>query len=85
MDFGMFLQNIMVSARGHGLDTCAQAAFSDFHIIIKEQIGIPDNETVVCGMAIGYADPDRKVNQYRPECEPLSSYANFEYYDEQAG
>ena len=85
MDFGMFLQNIMVSARGHGLHTCAQAAFSDFHTIIKEQLGIPDNETVVCGMAMGYADPNQKVNQYRPEREPLSSYANFEYYDEHAG
>ena len=84
MDFGMFLQNIMVSARGHGLDTCAQAAFSDYHAIIREQLGLPDNETVLCGMAMGYADPDQKVNQYRPEREPLSSYANFEYYDEQA-
>ena len=84
MDFGMFLQNIMVSARGHGLHTCAQAAFSDYHIIIKEQLGIPDNETVLCGMAMGYADPEQEVNHYRPEREPLSSYASFEYYDEQA-
>ena len=84
MDFGMFLQNIMVSARGHGLHTCAQAAFSDYHTIIKEHLRIPDNETVVCGMSMGYADPDQKVNQYRPEREPLSSYANFEYFDGQA-
>ena len=84
MDFGMFLQNIMVSAKGHGLHTCAQAAFSDFHSIIKEQLEMPDNETVVCGMAMGYADLDQKVNQYRPEREPLSNYANFEYFDEQA-
>ena len=82
LDFGMFLQNIMVSARGHGLHTCAQAAFSDYHIIIKDQLGIPDNETVICGMALGYADPDKKVNQYRPDREPLSKYTNFEYYDE---
>ena len=84
MDFGMFLQNIMVSARGHGLHTCAQAAFSDYHTIIKEHLRIPDNETVVCGMSMGYADPNQKVNQYRPEREPLSSYANFEYFDGQA-
>ena len=84
MDFGMFLQNIMVSARGHGLHTCAQAAFSDYHTIIRKHLDIPENETVLCGMAMGYADPDQKVNHYRPMREPLSSYVNFDYYDEQA-
>tara|TARA_B100000989_G_scaffold296632_1_gene280307 strand:+ start:812 stop:1567 length:756 start_codon:yes stop_codon:yes gene_type:complete len=83
MDLAMFLQTIMVSARGHGLHTCAQAAFSDYHKIIREHLGIPDDETVVCGMAIGYADLKQKVNKYRPEREPLSSFANFQFYDEE--
>ena len=78
LDYGMFLQNVMVLARSHGLETCPQAAFSHFHATIREHVDIGDDYIVVCGMAIGYADWSR------PECalvvdrEPLASYALFE-------
>ena len=49
LDFGMFLQSVMVAARGHGLDTCPQAAFTPFHRIIVPAIGAPANEQLVCG------------------------------------
>lgn len=81
MDLGMFLQNVMVSARGHGLHSCPQAAFSDYHKIIRSHLGIPDEEIVVCGMSMGYADPDAVVNGFRPDREPLPSYANFNYFE----
>ena len=77
MDLGMFLQNVMVSARGQGLHTCPQAAFSDYHKIIRSHLDIPDDEIVVCGMSLGYGDPDAVVNSFRPEREPVSSYARF--------
>ena len=47
LDFGMFLQSVMVAARGHGLDTCPQAAFTQFHRIITAAIGAPPNEQLV--------------------------------------
>jgi nitroreductase len=53
LDYGMFLQNIMVAARARGLDTCPQAAFTQYHRIISEQLALPESETVVCGMALG--------------------------------
>lgn len=62
LDYGMFLQNIMVAARGRGLDTCPQAAFTQYHRIIRDVLDLPENEMVVCGMALGYADPDRIEN-----------------------
>jgi nitroreductase len=77
LDYGMFLQNVMVAARGRGLDTCPQAAFTQFHRIIAQQLGLPDNETVVCGMALGWADPDRIENSLVSEREPLSSFVRF--------
>ena len=64
VDYGMFLQNIMVAARARGLDTCAQAAFMDYHAIIRRQLGIPPEHIVVCGMALGHADPAAKVNEF---------------------
>ncbi|RYE81389.1 MAG: nitroreductase [Oxalobacteraceae bacterium] len=77
LDYGMFLQNIMVAARGRGLDTCPQAAFTQFHRIIAEQLQLPPDEMVVCGMALGFADPDKIENTLITEREPASAFARF--------
>ena len=77
LDYGMFLQNIMVAARGRGLDTCPQAAFTQYHRIIAEQLQLPANETVVCGMALGWADPSKIENTLVTEREPLASFVRF--------
>ena len=77
LDYGMFLQNIMVAARGRGLDTCPQAAFTQYHRIIAEQLQLPVNETVVCGMALGWADPAKIENSLVTEREPLASFVHF--------
>ena len=65
VDYGMFLQTLMLAARGHGLDTCPQAAWNGFSKIILPHIGAGDNEMLVCGMALGYADPAALVNTFR--------------------
>jgi nitroreductase len=77
LDYGMFLQSIMVAARGRGLDTCPQAAFTQFHRIITAHIGAPDDEQLVCGMSLGYADPAAIENTLVTEREPLSGFARF--------
>jgi nitroreductase len=65
VDYGMFMQNIMVAARGHGLHTCPQAAWNGFAKIILPHIGAGDDEMLVCGMAMGYADESALVNTFR--------------------
>ena len=77
LDYGMFLQNIMVAARGRGLDTCPQAAFTQFHRIIAGQLQLPDNEMVVCGMALGFADSDKIENTLITEREAVSGFTHF--------
>jgi nitroreductase len=64
VDYGAFLQNIMVAARGHGLHTCPQAAWNGFSKIILPHIGAGADEMLVCGMALGYADPQAVVNTF---------------------
>jgi nitroreductase len=64
VDYGMFMQNIMVAARGHGLHTCPQAAWNGFAKIILPHIGAGDDEMLVCGMALGYADESALVNTF---------------------
>ena len=77
LDYGMFLQGIMIAARARGLDTCPQAAFTQFHSIIAQQLTLPDNEMVVCGMALGLADPSRTENSLVTEREPVERFARF--------
>jgi nitroreductase len=77
MDYGMFLQNIMIAARARGLDTCPQAAFTQFHRIIEEQLGIPGSEMVVCGMSLGHADTAAVENTLVTEREPVEGFARF--------
>jgi nitroreductase len=77
LDYGMFLQSIMVAARGRGLDTCPQAAFTQYHKIIGEILELPDNETVVCGMALGYADLGKIENTLVTERMSLQEFVHF--------
>lgn len=77
LDLGMFIQNIMIAARGHGLHTCPQAAFAEFHTVIREQLDISQEEVVVCGMALGHIDPDAIENTLVTERAPLSEFARF--------
>jgi nitroreductase len=77
LDYGMFLQSLMVAARARGLDTCPQAAFTQFHRIIMEHIGAPPNEMLVCGMSLGVADPAAPENALVTEREPVSGFARF--------
>lgn len=77
LDYGMFLQNIMVAARARGLDTCPQAAFTQYHKIISEQLRLPPNEMVVCGMSLGFADMSRVENTLVTERVPVADFAKF--------
>lgn len=77
LDYGMFLENVMVAARGRGLDTCPQAAFTQFHRIIEQQLALPANEMLVCGMALGFADRSKIENSLITEREPVSGFTRF--------
>lgn len=62
LDYGMFLQTLMLAAEARGLASCAQAAWIDYHRVIAETLALPPHEQVVCGIALGYADPDAPEN-----------------------
>lgn len=77
LDYGMFLQNVMIAARARGLDTCPQAAFTQFHRVIAEHLRLRDDEMVVCGMSLGHADPDAVENTLVTERAPVAEFARF--------
>ncbi len=77
IDVGMLLQNVMVSARGHGLHTCPQAAWNGFANIIMPHIGAGEDEMLVCGMSLGYADTADKVNTFHTPRVPASEFTTW--------
>ena len=77
LDYGMFLQNVMIAARARGLDTCPQAAFCKYHRIIARHLEIPGQQMLVCGMALGYEDPEKIENTLRTERDPATSFTKF--------
>jgi nitroreductase len=77
LDYGMFLENDMVAARARGLHTCPQAAFTQFHRVLAEELALKPEQMVVCGMALGHADPTAVENTLVTDRVPVEEFARF--------
>jgi len=77
LDFGMFLQSLMLAATAEGLATCAQGALAEYSSIVKETLNIPKNTILLCGMALGYEDTTAAINQYRTPRLKLEDFVHF--------
>lgn len=77
IDCGMFLENLMIAARGHGLDSCAQAAFALYPNLVRAQLGLTAERRVVCGLALGWADEAEPANALRTPREPVAGFTRF--------
>lgn len=77
LDYGMFIQSIMVAARGQGLATCPQAAWNGFASIILPHIGAGPDEMLVCGLALGYADETATVNAFHTPRVPVQDFTTW--------
>jgi len=77
LDFGMFLQSLMLAARARGLHTCPQAAWNNFAKIILPHIGAGPNDMLVCGMSLGYADESAQVNTFQSTRVDAASFTHW--------
>ncbi|MBS0393693.1 MAG: nitroreductase [Proteobacteria bacterium] len=77
LDYGMFLQSVMLAAVAAGFATCPQAAWAPYHAEIRARLGVPASQVLMCGMALGYADPEAPVNRFRPERLPVPDFATW--------
>lgn len=77
VDMGMFIDNVMLAARESGLETCPQASLAEYPNHIRRLLKIASDWLLVCGMSMGYADPDAPVNQYRLPREPVEAFAQW--------
>ena len=74
LDAGIFIQTIMLAAVGHGLSTCPMAMVGRYPDVLRELLGIPATKRILCGLAMGYAEEDAPVNQFRSDRLPLDEF-----------
>ena len=77
LDYGMFIQNVMLAARAHGLATCPQASFTPYHRLLQETLQWPENEMLVCGMSLGYEDRQAIESRFTTERAPVEAFTRF--------
>ncbi|MCP4565637.1 MAG: nitroreductase [Bosea sp.] len=77
LDLGAFIQTLLIAAQGHRLESCPQAIFARFHAVVRRELSIPQSEVVVCGIALGKADPDAPANRLVPEREPVEGFTSW--------
>ncbi len=77
LDYGMFLQSLMLCATQHGLETCPQAAFCPYHEPIMRTLGAPTQQMLVCGMSMGYPLEDALINTYRTDRLDARNFSRF--------
>lgn len=77
VDYGMFLQSIMLVAEEEGLATCSQAALAEYPQLVREFLDYPENSLLLCGMSLGYEDRNAPVNSYRTPREEVNSFTRF--------
>ncbi|SEN76383.1 nitroreductase [Palleronia pelagia] len=82
MDLGLSMMALMLAAEDRGLGTSGIGALANHGDVAAEQLGLPGGEIVVCGIALGHADPDAPVNAVRTERLPLAEYADLRGFDE---
>ncbi len=77
-DLGGYIQSVMALARAHGLHSCGQEAWTHWHKTLGPFLDLPPHYMLFCGMALGYADEDAPINQWRAPREPLDAFARFD-------
>ncbi|AMA61338.1 nitroreductase [Bradyrhizobium sp. CCGE-LA001] len=83
LDLGMFVQNVLLAAAGHGLQSCPQETFSKYHRTLRSLLSIPPEQMVVCGISIGRArDGTRGRLMPRADLAEFASFAGFEEQSE---
>ncbi len=82
LDYGMFVQSVLLAAQSLGLATCPQAAWAPFHSIVRRHLGVPDGPVLICGAALGHADGNATINRYRPERLAVDEFATLHGFGE---
>ncbi len=76
-DLGLLAQSIMLAAQHFGVDSATAVTLVAHADLIRRELKIPDDLSIVIGIALGYADPDHPQNQYRSPRRTVAEAVTF--------
>lgn len=82
LDCGLFLENIIIAAQARGLATIAQVSFVRYQAAIAEILGLEPDESVVCGVSLGYPDEESSLNRPDMPREQVDSFTEWHGFDD---
>lgn len=71
MDCGGYVATLLAAAESLGINAIAQAAIAMYADVVRSELGIGEDRSIVCAVSLGYADPDHPVNAFRTEREDV--------------
>lgn len=81
MDLGMAIQTLLLAAEGNGLGACGIGAIANYGDLVHAHLDLPEEELVVCGVAIGHKDPGHPANDVRTDRDPVEEIASFQGFE----
>ena len=80
-DVGLYMQTVMLAARGEGLHTCPQAAWIVFQEPVRHHLNIPDDQVLVSGLSMGYEDTSAIENTLVSDREDVANIVQYSGFD----
>lgn len=77
MDLGMALMAFQLAAEDLGYGTTGIGALANYGPVAHAHLALPEDEMVVCGLALGRPDRADPVNGFRTEREAPETYTRF--------
>ncbi len=76
-DLGSLSQSIMLSAKGYGLDSAPAINLVVYPEVQRRELKIPDELSIVLGIAIGYKDDNSPQNSFRSSRRSLNEVVKY--------
>ena len=77
LSVGMFLQTLLLALTERGLGSCVEVSVAGYQEIVRSQLAIPTELSILCGLAVGYPDSDFPGNQVHVGRDPIQNNVVF--------
>ena len=74
---GMFLQTFLLALTARGLGTCVEVSVTGYPETVRSELKIPEELSIICGLAVGYSDPEFPANHLHVGREAIEKNVTF--------
>jgi hypothetical protein len=67
----------MLPLTARGLGTCVEVSVAGYPDVVRTQLNIQPELTIICGLAVGYSDPDFPANKLHVGRDAVEKHVVF--------